>query len=141
MVQEASYGIIPLRKVSGEWHVLVVQHGAGHWSFPKGHPERNESDLEAANRELYEETGLTVRKFLSESTFTEEYFFSVHGKRIHKTVVYFIAEVEGHLAIQTDELRAAKWVPLHDCVANVTFPAAKNICKKLLDFMKQYQNK
>ncbi len=37
---------------------LVHQHGDS-WSFPKGHIEDGETDLEAARREIYEETGLT----------------------------------------------------------------------------------
>lgn len=30
------------------------------WSFPKGHPEGNESDLECALRETWEETGVRL---------------------------------------------------------------------------------
>ena len=37
--------------------ILVNQRGIS-WSFPKGHVEKGESDLEAAKREIYEESGV-----------------------------------------------------------------------------------
>ena len=43
---------------------LVIQHSTesndvkGHWDFPKGHVENNETELETAIRELQEETGI-----------------------------------------------------------------------------------
>ncbi len=41
--------------------VLVYRTRQKDWSFPKGHVESGESDVEAANREVAEETGLTTR--------------------------------------------------------------------------------
>ena len=38
--------------------LLVSQHGTS-WSLPKGHLEEGESPLEAARREIHEETGVT----------------------------------------------------------------------------------
>ena len=41
-----------------EGKVLVVsQHGTS-WSLPKGHLDPGESSLEAARREIYEESGI-----------------------------------------------------------------------------------
>ena len=46
---------------------LVIQHSTesneveGHWDFPKGHIENNETELETATRELHEETAKGVR--------------------------------------------------------------------------------
>ena len=44
---------------------LIIQHSVkpnvteGHWDFPKGHVEENETEFETAVRELKEETGIT----------------------------------------------------------------------------------
>jgi 8-oxo-dGTP pyrophosphatase MutT (NUDIX family) len=39
--------------------VLLVNEGDGFWGFPKGRPEKDETLLETAVREIAEETGLT----------------------------------------------------------------------------------
>ena len=49
--------------VNNEGEVLLV-HGrlSKKWSFPKGHCKRGETDLETAERELREETGLELKE-------------------------------------------------------------------------------
>ena len=39
--------------------LLLKYKGGGHWDFPKGHIENNESETETALRELKEETGIS----------------------------------------------------------------------------------
>ena len=43
---------------------LLARHNGGHWSFPKGHVEKNETEKETALREIREETGLNVIKII-----------------------------------------------------------------------------
>jgi 8-oxo-dGTP pyrophosphatase MutT (NUDIX family) len=40
--------------------LLIKGRKSGKWSFPKGHSEPNETELESALRETYEETGLKL---------------------------------------------------------------------------------
>lgn len=130
-MREYSYGIIPLQRKGKTWEVLLVQHYAGHWAFPKGHAEKGESAQETAERELREETGLTVSSYLKEEPFSEQYFFMFKGKRIFKTVQYFLAEVEGDVKIQEAEISQSQWVPLDQAADFITFPEAKKLCKKV----------
>lgn len=46
--------------------VLLVEQRGNVWSLPKGHLEENETALEAAERELREETGITRFQKLKE---------------------------------------------------------------------------
>lgn len=113
------------------WHVLLIQHGAGHWwGFPKGHPESGEEPQETAARELHEETGLTVLRFLSQSALVEKFQFFARSERVEKTVTYFLAEVTGDVVLQVAEVYACKWVPLSEAATHVTFPAAKSLCQQ-----------
>jgi 8-oxo-dGTP pyrophosphatase MutT (NUDIX family) len=43
--------------------LLVKGRNSGKWSFPKGHAKQGETEFEAAKRETYEETGLTLGHF------------------------------------------------------------------------------
>ncbi|MFN0065205.1 MAG: NUDIX domain-containing protein, partial [Chlamydiales bacterium] len=97
-----AFGIIPIKKR----RVLLVHHQKGHWSFPKGHAEENEDPKMTAARELKEETGLDVIRFLEIPPIEEEYAFDL----IRKKVTYFFAEVEGKLQLQTAEIQEARWV-------------------------------
>lgn len=59
------------------------------WGLPKGHPRPGEALLEAAIREVEEETGLEVRPLSSEPAARIEYWYVRAGRRVHKQVVYF----------------------------------------------------
>lgn len=135
MRKETSCGIIPLRHDRGQWSVLLVQLHAGHWGFPKGHIESNEEIQETAIRELQEETGLTVKRFLSDIVLKEVYHFTHQGIAIEKTVLYYIAEVVGKVVIQEEEIKATKWVPLEDSVAAISFPAGKTLCEQVMQIL------
>jgi ADP-ribose pyrophosphatase YjhB (NUDIX family) len=55
MHTESAGGVV----VNAEGRVLVVsQHGTS-WSLPKGHLEEGETPLEAARREIHEESGVS----------------------------------------------------------------------------------
>jgi len=55
MIETGSAGGVVL---NAEGLVLVVSQNGTSWSLPKGHVEEGESPLEAARREIYEESGL-----------------------------------------------------------------------------------
>ena len=44
--------------ISPNKRILLVKGNGGKWSLPKGHMESNETDIQCALRELYEETGI-----------------------------------------------------------------------------------
>lgn len=137
MGYEASYGVIPLCNKEGIWHVLLIQQHAGHWGFPKGHAERKEQPQQAARRELLEETGLVILCYLTEQPLIEAYQFFSRGKRIEKTVTYFLAEVAGELKLQCEEVKAAKWIPLSDAAEHLTFPVSKAVCQRAAQLLKE----
>lgn len=57
MIEDISYGIIPFwRDQQDMIRFLLIYQKEGFWGFPKGHKEGNESDIDAAKRELQEET-------------------------------------------------------------------------------------
>ena len=129
--EEKSFGIIPLKKEEGEWQVLLIKHRAGHWAFPKGHPEEGESQIETATRELNEETNLKIVDLISETSLQENYIFKKEGSLVYKTVDYFLAVVSGDVIIQEDELADYEWVDLFEAKRKITFPEGKNLCAEV----------
>ncbi|MEX0887716.1 MAG: NUDIX domain-containing protein [Phycisphaeraceae bacterium] len=98
MHTDYSCGVVPVRMREGRHEYLVVQHGSGHWGFPKGHPEHGETDEQAARRELAEETGLAQVTLMDPGPdLREQYIFTQRtdgGRRVvRKTVRYFVGLV------------------------------------------------
>lgn len=134
-VNDRSYGIIPVRQVDNDWQFLIVRHLGGHWAFPKGHPENNESPKQAAVRELLEETGMSVNRFFRRYPFSEQYVFYHAGQRICKTVMYYLAQVEGTLQRQVEELIDAQWESFEACCEKLTYPRSVQICQQCYAFL------
>ena len=89
MLHEKSCGAIVYRKYHGNTEILLIKHiNSGHWSFPKGHVEGNETEEETAKREIMEETGIDVNL---DTTFREIVSYSPR-KDTQKIVVYFIGK-------------------------------------------------
>lgn len=139
MKKDHSYGIIPLRLQECGWEVLIIQHHSGHWSFPKGHPEGEETPKQTAERELREETGLSINRFLSDIPLIENYSFAFQGQRIFKTVEYFIALVEGSVVIQELEIKGSRWISLSLAVDSLTFKEGKRVCLQVDEFLKSIE--
>ncbi len=135
--KDLSYGIIPLKRFEGQWRVLLVHHIAGHWSFPKGHPEEGESPKETASRELHEETGLKVVAFLSEELLEEKYVFSYQKEKILKTVRYFIAQVDGKEYPQLDELFGCEWFSFDEAREKISFPNTEALLDQTINHIKE----
>jgi 8-oxo-dGTP pyrophosphatase MutT (NUDIX family) len=132
---EHSCGIVPFCKIDEVWHVLLIQHkSAKYWGFPKGHPdeEKRESPAATAKRELSEETGLQVDKFLSQHPFEEHYTFKKGVSSVFKTVTYFAAVVSGTLTIQEEEVAAAIWLDLAQAKSCLTYDTDRAILKNIL---------
>ena len=87
---EYSCGAVVFTRADGQFLFVIVQEKAGAYSFPKGHMEGSETELETARREVFEETGLHP-DFLPGFREEDEYDLSEKpGTR--KRVTYFLAE-------------------------------------------------
>ena len=107
----------------------MLDYGS-HWSFPKGRLEKGETNLEAAIRELREETGLTHPRVIPGFHREIRYFFR-HRRRglIDKAVVYFLAEViEGNVTLSVEHV-GATWLPMEQAIATLTWPNDRELLR------------
>lgn len=116
---EESAGIIPIHKETKE--ILLVQHRAGHWGFPKGHLEGSEKPIDAALRELREETGIADVAVFG-NPIVRTYSFQKDGIDVEKIVTYFPGIVESkEVKIKEDEIKGYAWLSYEEAKNRLTF--------------------
>lgn len=94
--KEISAGIIIYRNTEEGPKFLILYHGHNYWNFAKGKIESEENSWEAACREIWEETGLRLKDLRFKKNFRalEKFTFRRQGKKIFKTVIFYLAETE-----------------------------------------------
>lgn len=88
--------------------------------MPKGTPDLGETREETALREVREETGLQVR--ITGPLDSIDYTFVQSGRRVHKTVHYFLMEpIGGDLSAHDHEFDEVRWIPFDEAPTVLTF--------------------
>lgn len=110
MQYEKSCGAVVFRKFHGNTQLLLIKHAnGGHWSFPKGHVEQGETEIETATREVLEETGIHI---MIDDSFRETVHYSPKKDTV-KQVVYFLAFAKNYdYTPQEEEIAEIRWVEI-----------------------------
>ena len=140
-VEEVSAGGIVVDFDSPDLPVAIIARinrgGRLEWCLPKGHPENEETDGVAAVREIEEETGIAGRVISPLGSI--DYWFSVSGHRVHKTVHHFLLEaVGGELTTENDpdhEAVDVAWVKIDDLGRRLSFPNERRIADIAREFI------
>lgn len=127
-----SYGIICVFRGDTEPEFLIVKHGKGHWSFPKGTKEEGETDEETARREIAEEVGVTDVDLDTEFVCDEYYHTKGYGNgKEYKRVRYFLGFVPTkEVTIDSHEIVDYRWLPFEKARALVTYDNTKAVLEK-----------
>lgn len=135
MIEQESAGIITFIKEDHEVLYLVLHYLSGHWDFAKGKLEAGETKIDAASRELQEETGLTAQIIpgFQESL---KYVFKERGKLIEKTVTFFVGQTDAQTVKLSREHVGYLWLPYEQAHAKLTYKNAQEILKNADLFLK-----
>ncbi len=128
---EKAFGIIPLKQSKNGWQVFLVKKKEGHVGFPKGHGMLGEGPQKTAERELFEETGLYIAKYVTLQPLIEKYSFRKEGSRIDKQVDYYLAEVEGDIVLDNQEIVEGRWSSLNEAMDQITFAEGRSLAAKI----------
>lgn len=143
-VEEVSAGGIVVDASTDLLNVAIIARlnrgGRLEWCLPKGHPENQENNEQAAVREIEEETGIQGRVLTALGSI--DYWFTVSGHRVHKTVHHFLLlATGGHLTIENDpdhEAVDVAWVPLADLGRKLSFPNERRIADLAREVLPRY---
>ncbi len=109
--------IVPTRRAADGSRVLAL---------PKGHVDPGETPLQAATREVREETGVLAEPVceLGQS----RYWYRRDGRTIGKAVSFFLFNyLEGDTGDHDDEVVEARWMPLREARTELTHEAEREM--------------
>ncbi len=131
---EKSCGGIVFTRKDGQLLFVVVQEKGGAYSYPKGHMEDGETEMETARREIYEEVGLRPA-FLPGFREEDEYDLAEKpGTR--KRVVYFLAEFENEPLIpRPGEIRRVLLLPYREALPYFDHESSRRLLAAAYEFL------
>ena len=137
MKKEKSCGAIVFYLKEDKEQILLIKHSnSGHWSFPKGHVEEGETEVETAVREIMEETGVNAdidTRFRTVVTYSPK-------KDVIKDVVYFFATTDNYdTRNQEEEVSEVRWVDIDKALGSVSYKNDKELVKKAISFYRNHK--
>jgi 8-oxo-dGTP pyrophosphatase MutT (NUDIX family) len=117
--------IVPTRRAADGSRVLAL---------PKGHVDPGETPIEAAEREVREETGILAEPVveLGES----RYWYRRDGRTIGKRVSFFLFEfVGGDIADHDDEVEEVRWIALEEAETALSHTAEREMVALALAYL------
>jgi len=134
--RETSAGGVVVRRADGEIHYLLIRDGHGNWGFPKGHLDRGEAPLDAARREIAEETGLHDLA-LHADLGVIDWHFRAGSALVHKFCHFFLFETPTPMVTpQLDEgITECRWFLLPAAIKSTTYENSRAVLRRAADLV------
>lgn len=135
MKKEKSCGAVVYKYQNNQLLFLLIKSKQGHhFSFPKGHVENDETEVETALREIKEETNLDV---VVDTGYRNVITYSPM-ENVLKDVVYFVATPNSDAKVipQEAEVLSAKWLYYSQALKQVTHDNEKQVLIKAYEYLK-----
>jgi 8-oxo-dGTP pyrophosphatase MutT (NUDIX family) len=114
--------VVPTRRAADGSRVLAL---------PKGHLDGNETDEQAAAREVREEGGIDAD--VVESLGEVRYHYRRDGRLVSKRVRFFLFEFRsGSTSDHDNEIEEARWLPFTQAIRELTYPGEREMVQSAL---------
>ncbi|MEC8383070.1 MAG: NUDIX domain-containing protein [Pseudomonadota bacterium] len=127
---EKSCGIVVLNNNK----ILLLHYPSGHWDFPKGHVDGNETEQETAVRELVEETAIDDIHLVRGFRYTTTYHYRRNRHIYQKKVVYFLGTTSVESVTISHEHQGYCWLEWDLAKEKMTFDNSRVILNEAHDF-------
>ncbi len=124
-------------RVKGEYEFLVLQRSQDNalyplvWQAVTGTVENGETALQAAVRELEEETGIIAKEMWTLPYVTM--FFNPQSDEVHASPVFGVLADEGVVVRLSGEHREYRWLDYEACLALTPLPSHREATKVFLE--------
>ncbi len=116
--------------------VLLLHYLSGHWDFPKGNIEIDETEMQAATRELKEETGIEIFTLIPGFRHVLNYKYTKKSTLISKQVTLFLASTDVNEVEISHEHIDHQWMEINAAVNQLTYSNAKIALTSAINFLK-----
>jgi len=120
--------------------VLLLHYVSGHWDFPKGNIEIDETEMQAATRELKEETSIETFTLIPGFRHILNYKYTRKSILISKQVTLFLASTKVDKVIISHEHIGYQWAEINSAVNQLTYSNAKAALTSAINFLKNSSN-
>lgn len=139
LIHSAGIVIYKYDPVTNERLYILLQYLKGYWDFAKGKLEPGETAIEAAIREVKEETNLDIDIHPGFEE-TLDYFFKERNGPVHKYVTFFVGEAKSSDVVMSWEHINFLWLPYQAALDQLNFENAKEILRKAEHFLQNYKS-
>jgi ADP-ribose pyrophosphatase YjhB (NUDIX family) len=115
--------VVVIRPVRRKGHFEI-------WALPKGHPKGAESAIEAAVREVREETGVEGEPI--EQLGEIHYTYERDGREVSKRVVFYLFEYRQGELDHDNEIEEVRWMPLEEAAHALTHAGEREMVQRAL---------
>jgi bis(5'-nucleosidyl)-tetraphosphatase len=137
MIDERSSGavIFSNNKELNKSEFLLLHYASGHWEFPKGNIEDGEDEVQAAYREIFEETGIQNVHFLEGFRKNIQYYYRRGDILIRKEVIFYLAITNTKEIALSNEHIGYAWKDYMEAMNQLTYKSAKDLLKEVKMFL------
>lgn len=136
---ETSVGAVIFHMKDGERQYLLLKYRNGHWEFPRGKMEDQESEIDTMRREICEETGITDIEIIKNFRHSMRFSYVARGQErenrvkekncifIYKKAIFYLAHAREDSIVVSDEHQSFVWMTYDKAMKQLTYDNARKI--------------